>query len=277
MVMFCDRVLIRGGATPDTYDGAGSLVLNQKAAKLEALIVSNSLSIYTVDESNGMAVQLGGTNFITDMRIPAGWISNAGTAANVSPVTLGPDIIPIDKVVSKNTTVEIDLTTILGATQTGTHDVTIGLLYSDGDVPSEIVSKIPNIVGMGGCNVTRDSAVTTTAETPAPTFTIPAWASEIIGGKFLMALDTAVTASQELTGYIRLELGVTEASSEQKYPLVGGYPNLGTDVDGAQAAIPNWTPMYIPLPDREITVRSFTNLASAMTGGVEIAISLAYR
>lgn len=267
---------MRGGATPGTFDGDQSIVLNDPAQQIVMCITSNSLSVYTDDEGTGIAIKLtSSSNWSHDLIFPAGGFAPSGCATNTAVKLCPQEITPLDLAVKGNTQVKCDITTVAGDTQTGTNDVTIGLGWTDGRVPGDILLKIPNVVGLKGSG-TISSGVAVTAETALTTFKIPGFATEIIGGKFIMVHDGAVTQSEEITGFVRLDLGISD-QGVQNWPLNGGIPNLGTEVEGAAINLMPWIPMHIPLPDKEITVNPHSNLYGAVTGGVEVVVSLAWR
>jgi hypothetical protein len=277
MTIYAGKVQMRAGATPYTFDGDQDLQLNDKAKRLVGMLVSHSLSTYTTDEGVGMVVRLkSSSNWSHEIEVPAGMVFPAGPATN-NAVKLAPaEFIPLDLELAPNTVITVDITTWAGATQTGTNDVTITLLYDDGNTPADILAAMSNIVGMKGCGWGYLAANAATTRAALSTFTIPSHAREIIAGKFLLVHDTAVTASEEITGYIEIDLGIT-GQGDQHYAINGGSPNLGTEVEGGVPEIMPFVPMHIPLPGKEITVKPYINAYSTITGGAQVLCALAWR
>ena len=263
MTTFIDRVFMRAGATPDTYDGNQTITLNATARKIHALLVSNSESIHTTDEGVGISVRMTSPNWTGNLDFQAGWISPSGPATNNAVKIVPVSLVQLDLDVKPNTTVTFNITSIAGATQTGTSDTTIGLIYSDGSVGPNWEMKFPDCLPAKGGVVER-TAVTATTETALDTMVIPAHAKALIGYKAILTCDGAVTASEEGTGFVRLQLDLS-GQGATNLPLSSLQPNLGTEVEGSAAQIFPYIPIWIPLEGRELTARGFANLASAVT------------
>jgi hypothetical protein len=287
MVLYHEIVEMQAGATPLTFDGAQTARFNDEAKTLVAMVVSHSLSARTTDESIGMLVRLGSTNWAGFRYFAAGLVATGGPATNCSakhgPATVTALNIPI----RPNTTMSVDITTVIGATQTGTNDVTIDFIYDDGGTPRDIIENIArcnnglNPVAAVGGTFNYDAAVATTARTAmtynnAAEFNIPAQATEIIGALVGVALDGAVTADENLNGYIEFEFGIPMAT-DQKVPLLSNIPQDGTEVDGADWGTWSFIAMHVPLPDREIQAYAYTHLYEAVTNGCDLAVNLLWR
>jgi hypothetical protein len=210
---------------------------------------------------------------------------SSGPASNSSIKGAEIDFIALDIDVAPSTTISIDITEALGATQTGTHDVVIELLYSDGELPIDVKMAM---VGAARCPAVKggtylyNAAVTAAGETACTnnntvTSNIPAEAREIVGIGMALEADTAVTADQEHTGNFKIDYGLVEQGS-QKYAFPGLLPNDGTEVDGNVPRRVSRRPIYIGnLPPRELALRGYVDLYGASTGGVGAVINPLWR
>ena len=282
MVIFSDVVQMRAGATPHTFDGAQTLDLNERAKDIIAMIVSQSLSAWTTDEGLGMAIQLDSSNWNGNRYFFAGWMSSSGPTTNHAATLTQADVVPLKIPVGENTSVNVNISAVLGATQTGTFDVTIGFLYSDGEVPSDVMDYIQSHgVRAAGGQYAYTQALATTTRTALTNnanafFNIPASATEIIGFRIGMVLDGAVTQLEETSGLMEIDTGISD-QGVQKYAFGGGSPGIGTEVEGGNPVMWQTIPAYIPLPNREIKMRGFVTLMSAITGGMDIAVNVLWR
>lgn len=287
MVLYHGIAQMRAGATPQTFDGSQTITFNEKAARLVALCVSMSQSVRTTDEGVGMGVKLSSSNWQGDRYFPAGYLQPVGPATNAAYKAFKSTIIPLDIEVGGNTTVEVNISTVIGATQTGTLDVTIDLIYDDGETPGDIIDAIrlaPNSmipIAIKGGNYLYLANLAVTARTAfsnnnSAAGNIPAEAEELVGCIAGAVPDTALTADQEATGYLDYEFGISEGV-DQKALLSGSIPGDGTEVDGNEPADWAYTPMYLRMPDREVQVRGFVNLYGAVTGGLSLAAFLLWR
>lgn len=285
MTLYHEIVQMRAGATPYTFDGEQTARFNDKARRLVAMTVSHSVSTETTDEALGMVVRINSTNWTGNRYFSGGMIHSSGPTTNHSTTPVELTTTWLDIPITPNTTMIVDISTVVGATQTGTNDVTIDFIYDDGQTPSDIIAGIGNIarqaVAAVGGQYNYLAALADTAETA---FTgnntafanIPAFANEIIGVESAYALDTAVTAAEEITGKIRFDFGV-QGQGDQFALMNGGSPGLGTEVEGGIPAYWSKQIMSLKLPAREIQVRAFANAYSAITGGADVAYVLLWR
>jgi hypothetical protein len=271
---FSDISQMRGGATTYTFDGAGSIVTNEKCSKVVGLVVNQSLSARTNDEGNGMAVKLECNSWAGGNRIfPIGWVHGADTAANACPQHTDYDILPLNIPTPPQSTISINIAGTLGATGTGTYDTTVGILYSDAQTPNEYLLRSPNCYPAAGGDYGYIAALATTTRTAFSTFTIPAWAKAVVGVRVRGVFDTAVTADEEFTSFAELDLGIGSAGV-QKFPGPGAMPQDGTDVDGGQCINIRYIPTYIPLPSSDLTCKGYLTAYSAISGGADYELSL---
>jgi len=278
MTLQCQVVDLAGGASPGTFDAATDVVLADNARSLVQIITAGSNSIQTVNEGTGVAVRLtSSSNWNGNNDIPVGAIAPSGEA--IQSAALYPqELTNLVQMVSPNSTITVAQTTIGGATQTGTADMTVGLVTDDGTTPRDILQaaeygaivRFKQSVGTGG-----DPVDATDAETALTPFVIPGWAKEIIAGKVILTVDGNPVVSQEMHGHVRIDYGVS-AQGFQSWPTNGGTPGLGTTTtSGGGGMEAPWIPMHIKLPGREITVRSFANIEN-IAGG-RVIIYLAFR
>ena len=276
---------MRAGATPYTFDGEQTGRFNDKAKKLVAMAVSMSLTAVTTDEAVGTVIRINSTNWTGNRYFSGGFIHASPNTTNKSATPVHVTTTWLDIDITPNTTFNVDITTVIGAIMTGTVDVTIDFIYDDGQTPQDIINGIGSIAQQGvaakGGQFNYLAALADTAETPmtlnnTSQANIPADAIEIIGIESAYALDTAITASQELTGKIRFDFGV-QGQGDQFALMNGGSPGLGTEVDSGAPAYWSKQPFYLKVPNREIQVRAFANAYGDVTGGADLAYVLLWR
>jgi len=284
-MLFTDTITIRGGATPQTFDGNGTFRLNEKARVICGISINHSLSIYTADEGYALGVRLSENSAFTGKN-PVFVMGNVGFPGPATNNSIKP--MPVDKInlnipVSPNSTVRADLSTLAGATQTGTHDCEITLYYSDSANLNDFWAYFGQNIPCKGGVYAYTTALTTKSETAltgnGSTLNIPAEATEIIGINTLQVPDGAVTPSEEIGGKVRLDLGL-QNQGKQEYPSNGGIPNLGTEVEGGSAirATDNLVTTIISgLPSRELQVSAYVTAKSAITGGADWLINILWR
>lgn len=287
MVGWTDSVVIRGGATPQTFDGNQTFRFNAWAKRVTGISLGPSLSTSTTDEGTGMAIRLsenaglGSKNPVFFM----GFTSQPGPTTNNSANGAPPDYIPLDIKVQGNDTMRLDITSVIGATQTGTHDCQVTIHYDAGDTPADILAAAAGGSGVVPCkggSYGYATALATTTETAltgnGSTLNVPAEANEIIGFVGWHVLDTAVTAAEEIGGKCRFEFSGIGDANKQEYPLSGGSPGLGTEVEGADPVITRRLPMYLKVTgNNEIQVSGYITALSAITGGADVAVNLLWR
>lgn len=286
MPQFTDSLTLRAGATPQDFDGAGIFRFNSKARRVTGLSVSHSLSAPTTDEGLVMAaklsnnVGLGSKNPVFFM----GFCLNSPPTTNGSVQTVPVDYMPLNIPISGNETMQIDITTVAGAIQTGTHDTRWTIHYDENDTPADILAAkagSKGVVPVRGGTYGYATALATTNETEltgsGSTLNIPAEAKEIVAITVLQIIDTAVTAEEEIGGHARLEFSGIDNAGKQEYPSNGGLPGLGTEVDVGAAVLINYLPMYLKGTGQELQTSVFVNALSAITGGADWAVNILWR
>lgn len=287
MTLYHEIVQMRAGATPQSFDGSGTANFNGKAKKLIAIVAAPSMSVYTTDEGFGGAVKLSSSNFRGDRYFPFGFLFNSGPSTNSAVKGFGTTIVPTDIDIAPNSSMTVNISTVIGSTQTGTIDITFDFVYDDGSTPQELINKYANAhnslipVAVKGFTLNYYQAIAATSETAltgnaTSVANVPQEAVEIVGEVNGLALDTAVTQSEEITGKIRHDLSLTEAKA-QDTPIGGGMPNLGTEVEGGALYSWSFNPMYLRTEGKEVTVRQYVTMYSAITGGADLASMLAWR
>lgn len=287
MPQFTDNVSLRAGATPQTFDGNGTFRFNDRGSRVTGLSIGHSMSAYTTEEGFVMAAKLS-ENAGLGSKAPIfflGMVGDAGPATNKSVRNHPPDYIPLDIPIAGGSTMRIDLSTVAGATQTGTHDCSITIHYDSGDTPSDILAAAAGasgVVPVRGGTYGYTTALATTTETAltgnGSTLNIPGEAREVVAFVGCQVLDTAVTAAEELGGKCRLEFSGIASAGKQEYPLNGGMPNAGTEVEGCITSPLRRLPMYLPnRGGTEIQTSGYITFLSAITGGADAAVNLLWR
>jgi hypothetical protein len=276
---------MRGGATPHTYDGAVTVSLNSMARRIIGLTLSHSISVRTTDEAVGMVVRLSSSEWNGNRYFGMGFGGTMGPATNSSQQSVALDYMPFLQPVAANSDIVVDITTVLGATMTGTNDITLIIHYDSGDTPVDVLQAAAAKSGLPynirGGNYVYTAAQTGTAETAltgnnTEVANIPAEAKEIVGSRQLSATDGALTADEEITGYVRWDFGIPE-QGDQRSPIPALVPGDGTEVD--TGAVANWShsPMYLRLPSKLVVTRGYINLYGASTGNYTGAFNLLWR
>ncbi|MEE9119065.1 MAG: hypothetical protein V3U02_10795, partial [Calditrichia bacterium] len=139
--MFTDHVQMRAGATPQTFDGNQTVRFNEVGKRLTGLSIGQSQSIQTTDEGFAIAVKLSENSGLTS-KAPIffmGWTMDSGPTTNHAAQAWPADYLGLDIGVAGNSTMRVDISSIAGAIQTGTHDVAITAHYDSGDTPDDIL------------------------------------------------------------------------------------------------------------------------------------------
>jgi len=190
------------------------------------------------------------------------------------------EIIPLDYPALGNEVINFDIS-VTGATQTGTLDTHIGLLYCDTMPPQDWRNKFPNMVPMRGSVCNWDASATTAelilnVQGASSDNRIPGWAREIIGIRPVCVKDGAVTAAEEMIAYIRLEgSGVTLGTS--KWPTNALLPKLGTEVSSAAMSLCPIIPAHVPLPGRDCVITAYGNMYAAVTANLNMGVGIYFR
>ena len=129
-----------------------------------------------------MSLRLSSTNWTGNRFFGMGFGFHSGPATNKAVEGYRQDIIPVDITIGPNTTILMDVSTLAGAIQTGTHDLNVDFVYDDGNTPQDVLDQYKWVSGMlpvkGGV-FGRLAALATTSETPmdnnnSAEFNIPA-------------------------------------------------------------------------------------------------------
>jgi hypothetical protein len=280
---FSESQNTRGGASPHTFDNALTFQFNEAARKLVAIIVAHSLSVRTADEAVGLCIKIESSNWNGPRYFFCGFIAPSGPATNAAEKLAAQDVIALDITVAPSTTMTVSVSSVIGATQTGTHDVTIEVVSADAALPEKIKRAFEAKFGLPsvkGGSYGYATALATTARTALTgnngTLNVPAEAEEILGIVAIQAPDGAITADQEIAGHVEVDYGLKD-QGKQEYAANGGIPNDGTEVDGNEplSVALCRRPVFIgKLPKRELSVKAYANAMGAKTGGTDWALNI---
>lgn len=209
---------------------------------------------------------------------------NSGPATNASIQAVPSVFIPWDQKVSGAEVVTAAIS-CTGGTQTGAINGHVGIVYRDnGSVPPDILARMPNLVAAKRAVFEYDlvtDAVRAVLDGHKGAalegkMTIPAEAKEVCGMLITMAKDGAVTAAENMDGYIDL-VGSTSLGMQQ-YPMPSFLPGLGTEVDVPAIATCQYYPMHLPTTKAQAyTVQAYANLDTAVGADVQVACNLFWR
>jgi len=159
--------------------------------------------------------------------------------------------------------------------------VQITAVYSDGDVPSDIMDAILKHLGLlptlKQSKVTVDADIgDASSEALAETITIEGRYKEIIGYRAVVSPDAAPTAGEIFLGYIEIT-GTVGNISPQKWPLPAIGSSLGTPVGGAVEAEVIEQTTFFRKSNAKDTFTMTANLLATTTGANGVAFSLIAR
>src|SRR6266851_3681788 len=138
MTLYCDNASLTSGTTVDTFGTSVNIILNASAKKIEGVIVVAYDSVFTAAEGSMVRTRLTSTGvpFLQNMDFLTGGLETSGPATNSSGQGSLQELIPLDYDTKGGETVTIDAAPT--TTITTGRRVQIGLLYSDGNLSSEI-------------------------------------------------------------------------------------------------------------------------------------------
>lgn len=157
---------------------------------------------------------------------------HAGPASNSAVYGYPATLIPLAIPCSGSEVFTVDVSSY-GATQTGTLDCAISLLYRDHQsIPADVRHKMGSTVPVKGGVFEYDAVAATTRQvldgyrgaSVAGVMDIPPQAKEIVGMLTTTAKDGAVTAAENVDGY--LDLWSDVEIGEQEYPIQPLLPGL---------------------------------------------------
>jgi hypothetical protein len=278
MTIFADGVSLASGTTVDTFGTSANVILNSRAKKILAVIAIAVDQTFTAAEGSAIRLRMNSSG-VKDFAGPADWmvgsLETSGPATNSSGQGALQEITPWDITTVGGETLTFDAAPTSTITTARLLEVTI--LYSDGNVPQDIIDNLPSPpVRIKGA-FTVDASQLTTVPTALASITVPGWAKEIVGCKAVMHKTGAITAGEEVLGFMNLT-GTIADMGVQRYPTNGIGATLGTPVGTGQyeARIP-WLPMHIPTPGKDITITPNVNLRTAVTTANRVAFTLAWR
>jgi len=271
----------KAGATPATFDGASKLTLHAEAIRARLIQISHSLSAYTTDEGGSGIFKI--THGGKERFFPANWGFHSGPATNSAVYGMPPTLIPCNFKLSGGGLVQVDVTST-GGTQTGTLDGHVGIQYeAKGGASADVLAKSPLLVAVADGRFEYDAVAATTRQvldgintTTAGRIDAPEGARELVGLWLGVFKDGAVTAAQQVDGYIDIQANFD--IGYQEYVLPSILPGLGTEVEGGAPSPGAFYPMSIPLPaGRASFFQIYANLHEAVTASVQVVAWLGFR
>lgn len=256
---------------------AVTLTLNSKARKIHAIINVGSDPTYTTAEGGASVIRLNSTSIqgLANRDFLSGPVTTSGPATNSSGQGMIQDIIPLDLDVSGNEDIDVSAYPTTTLTTARLHEV--GILYSDGSVPSDWLMKFPNPLPMKGADEVNASQLTTT-ETGLTAITVPSWAKALVAVRPIVHKTGAITAAEEVQGFFRLTSTIADFGV-QEFPTNALGATLGTPVGTGMYhdRIPPWIPIYIPTTGKNESVTPAINLRTAVTTANRVTFGLAWR
>ncbi len=278
MTIWSDEAAVASGTTVDTFGTGVNVILNNDAKKLVGIIAMSVDQTYTTAEGSAIRLRMNSSG-IKDFSGPADWpigsLETSGPATNSSGQGCVQEIIPLDINTTGGETITFDAAPT--TTITTARLIEVAILYSNGNVPGDILANIatPPVAHRGSTTV--DASQLTTTATALSAITVPGWAKEIVGCKAFMHKTGAVTSGEEVLGFFSLTSTIPGVGI-QEYPTNGQGATLGTPVGTGQYEnrIP-WLPMHIPTPGKDATITPTVVLRTAVTTANRVGFSLAWR
>jgi hypothetical protein len=261
-----------GGATPNTFDGSATAIvtLHAKAKRARYVSLSHSLSAYTTNESTQMVARLNQDNRFR--YYPAQWGASSGPATNNALKGMPVTLIPVDFDLKPGGTLKWDVTST-GGTQTGTFGCALGIAYeANGAASPDVMARFPNLVPVKDGLWEYDAVAAATRQVLdgaggaglAGKIDVPDKIRELVALFVSVTVDGAVTAAENVNGYVDLESNLD--IGYQQYPLPSVMPGAGTEVEGSVFTPGVFYPMSIPIPTgTAIWFKIYANLQTAVT------------
>lgn len=215
-----------------------------------------------------------------DIEVYGGTAYGGGPATNIMSVVDMPKWIPFAPTAglslsNKKITCKID-SVLPEPTAEAFAQFTV--VYSEGTIPNiaDIMSNVGRIrsrVRWIGCTADHDVGATAGGDAFPGTITVPGWVSEIVGMTITLGMDAAGTAGEHVGGYITVDSTAGDMGDIQvPFPTIGA--PLGTTVGGQDVCPEFACPLYVDLPDNDVTFKFNTNLHQALSDKVVIAVSI---
>ena len=277
------RVAISGGTLAETFGTAVDIDLPSNAKKIIAIVNSGADPTTTTAEGaaqilrvNSDSLSLVNQQFPVSPYLSSGPSTNndgSGSVATIIPVAWGSDQKPV-----KGATISIDIAPTAAVTVAFLHET--ALLWEDFETPTpqDWNLKFPNIVPVVGGQLDAAQQLTTT-RTALAALTIPSWIREIVGFKAGMVKEGAITASEEILGFIEMTSSIPSISPLDIPVLNATGGSLGTPAGGHGIYFDDipWLPIYIKGTGKQETITPFINMRTAVTTGNNVFVAVAYR
>lgn len=245
-------------------------------------ILGYSEAAVTTDEGASVVFEISGGNFKESYIVhPTSFSSSPATNNDIKHI---PSVfMPWDQPVSGGELITAAISNT-GGTQTGAFEGHVGVVYRDhGSIPPDILARMPGLVapkrGVFEYDLVTD-AVRAVLDAHGGAalegkMTIPAEAKEVCGMLITMAKDGAVTAAENMDGYIDL---VGASLGQQEYPMPSWLPGIGTEVSGVAPGTAMYYPMHLPTTKHlAYTIQAYANLDTAVGADVQVTCNLYWR
>lgn len=285
-IVHFDRVKCTLGVTAGTPGTAVSIAYGDDAVKTVALILNSAEHTPTTAEGHVgcMIAEANGWPWPLRFIIPP--IVNSGPATNQFGYTCLQDVIPVELAGSPNMLVKFK--GFASSTATVAPVVECGVLYAgDGGVSKRfldrlrLLSALDPVTWMDYGYFTKGAATVANAENlivtdPVAGIQLPGEVKEITAGRFVFYKHGAITASEEITGFVRFKSDISKLGP-MDIPVNAISGTLGTPVGSGQwdNSIP-WIPLDIENKSngvRRLTPYAVTSIAVTANMGAAIALA----
>jgi len=233
------------GGTADTFDTVGTVTLSNKATHVHGLLINWAAAVRTAAEAHACQLRWSSAdNGIGNQTMTVHGNTGGAPATNIQAVGQKQTLLSLDLPVSGNSKFDFEVSSH-APDPTGTIDVGVSVLYSDGnkgDMRNWWPFPIPGI----GSDTEALAAATATTDTAITNLEVPGWADVITGFYIAVVPDAAITAADPILPIVTFRSSF-ENFDPQEYigPSIHGY--LGTAVGSGVDSPPGWIiPTYIP-------------------------------
>jgi len=149
------------------------------------------------------------------------------------------------------------------------------IVYADGAYPADVL----NNVGMmrtryrwAGTAYEHDLGASTSDKFPAD-LDVPSWVNEIIGMSTTLAYMAVPSTTEHLAGFLNVD-STAGNMDPMEVPLSCGHACTGTAVQGAVFCNEFTVPMWVPLPDADVTFKFRSEIQQVLSGKAQLAVTL---
>jgi len=212
-----------------------------------------------------------------DIHVNGGYAIGGGKATNNAAYWVKPKFYPFapTKGLSlKNRSIIAQIDSVLPE-PTSEQAAMATIVYVDGPYPADVMANVGQIRTRnrwsGTCYDHDLGASTTDAFTT--TITVPAWVKEIVGMSTTIGYMAVPATTEHFLAY--LEVNSTAGNMEKmQVPIQAGTACTGTLVEGAVFSEEFCNPMYIPLPDADVTFDFTAHIQQALSDKVSCQVTL---